>query len=65
VPVYLKLVRSGSTYTGYYSTDGTTWTTVGSATVGGQAATQDAGLFVLSHTTGSAGTAWFDGFSTS
>ena len=28
VPVYLKLVRSGSTYTGYYSTDDATWTTV-------------------------------------
>ena len=28
-PSWLKLVRTGTTYTGYYSTDGTTWTEVG------------------------------------
>jgi hypothetical protein len=33
VPVWLKLVRNGSTYTGYYSTDGTAWTLVGTADV--------------------------------
>ena len=53
VPVDLKLVRSGSTYTGYYSTDGQNWTTVGTATVPGQADTQDAGLFVVSASAGS------------
>jgi alpha-galactosidase len=52
-PVYLKLVRDGSTYTGYYSTDDATWTQVGTATVPGQAATQDAGIFVTSHSSGS------------
>ncbi|MGH3158900.1 MAG: hypothetical protein ACRDNF_20330 [Streptosporangiaceae bacterium] len=32
LPVWLKLVRDGSTCTGYYSTDGgTTWTEVGSS----------------------------------
>ena len=53
-PVELKLVRSGTSYTGYYSTDsGTTWTEVATATLpsAAAAATQDAALF---HTSGSA-----------
>jgi alpha-galactosidase len=62
LPVWLRLVRNGDTYTGYYSTDGTDWTEVGSATVPGQASTQDAGLFVVSHVTGVPGEAVFDGF---
>ena len=33
LPVWLKLTRSGSTITAYTSTDGTTWTTAGTATV--------------------------------
>jgi hypothetical protein len=32
-PIWLKVVRSGTTYTGYYSTDGTTWNTVASSTM--------------------------------
>jgi hypothetical protein len=63
VPVYLKLeIAAGGVYTGYYSTDGSTWTEVGTATVPGQSATQDAGLFMLSHTTGSDGIVDFSGF---
>jgi len=31
-PRWLKLVRSGNTFTGYQSNDGTTWTQVGSVT---------------------------------
>jgi hypothetical protein len=65
VPVYLKLVRSGDTYTGSYSTDGTSWQTVGSATVPGQASTQDGGMFEVSHTPGVSGIATFRGFSVS
>jgi alpha-galactosidase len=65
VPVYLKLVRSGSTYTGYYSTDGSTWTQVASETVPGQADTQDAGMFVTSHASGSPARTTFSGFSVS
>ena len=30
---WVRLVRSGNTYTGYYSTNGTTWTTIASQTV--------------------------------
>jgi hypothetical protein len=62
LPVYLQLQRSGDVYTGYYSYDGQDWLSVGSATVPGQAATQDAGMFLTSHVSGSAGEAVFDGF---
>jgi hypothetical protein len=62
LPVWLKLVRDGSTYTGYYSADGTNWTQVGTATVPGQATTQDAGLFMTSHAPGAPGTVSFNGF---
>jgi Alpha galactosidase A/Alpha galactosidase C-terminal beta sandwich domain/NPCBM-associated, NEW3 domain of alpha-galactosidase/Carbohydrate binding module (family 6) len=63
VPIHLKLERtSASTYTGYYSYDGQGWYTVGTATVGGQADTQDAGVFVTSHATGTTATAVFNGF---
>jgi hypothetical protein len=62
LPVWLELVRNGDSYTGYYSFDGTGWQTVGTATVTGQAATQDAGMFLTSHAAGSPGQATFDGF---
>jgi Alpha galactosidase A/NPCBM-associated, NEW3 domain of alpha-galactosidase/Alpha galactosidase C-terminal beta sandwich domain/Carbohydrate binding module (family 35) len=65
LPVWLELVRNGSTYTGYYTFDGTDWQEVGSATVPAQAATQDAGMFVTSHATGEPGQAVFNGFSAS
>jgi regulation of enolase protein 1 (concanavalin A-like superfamily) len=32
-PVWLRLVRQGSQFTGYLSADGTSWTTTGSATI--------------------------------
>jgi len=32
-PVWLKLVRSGNVFTGYSSSDGNTWTSVGSTTI--------------------------------
>jgi hypothetical protein len=63
LPVYLELVRNGSTYTGYYSYDGSSWLEVGSATLTGQAATQDAGMFLTSHAAGQPGQATFNGFS--
>jgi hypothetical protein len=64
-PSRLKLVRTGSVYTGYYSTDGTTWILVGSATLPGAAATQDVGVFTSSHSAGTSGEADFTGFSQS
>jgi Carbohydrate binding module (family 35) len=62
LPVWLQLQRNGDTYTGYYSYDGQDWLPVGSATVPGQAATQDAGMFLTSHVSGSTGEAVFNGF---
>ena len=63
LPIWLELQRSGSTYTGYYSYDGKTWLSVGSAVLPDQAAAQDAGMFLTSHATGSPGQAVFNGFS--
>jgi hypothetical protein len=60
-PAWLRLERSGTAFTGAYSTDGTTWITVGTATVPTAAATQDVGLVCCSHDT-RLGRAVFDGF---
>ncbi|HEX4253944.1 MAG TPA: CBM35 domain-containing protein, partial [Streptosporangiaceae bacterium] len=62
LPVWLRLVRNGSSYTGYYSLDGSDWLSVGTATVPGQAATQDAGMFVTSSSAGNPAQATFDNF---
>ena len=64
-PVYLMLLRSGGdVYTGYYSTNGTSWSEVASETVPDQASgSQDAGMFVSSGATGDPGTADFSNFS--
>jgi ABC-type transport system involved in multi-copper enzyme maturation permease subunit len=47
-PRWLRLTRSGDTLTGYESTDGAHWTTVGTARLAGLAATVQTGLFVAS-----------------
>jgi alpha-galactosidase len=62
-PVLLRLVRSGSTYTGYYSTDhGTTWKTVASVAVSplASAGAQDVGIFHASGLTSWQTTATFE-----
>jgi alpha-N-acetylglucosaminidase len=63
-PTYLKLVRTGTTYTGYCSADGGNWRTVGTATVAGAATIQDVGIFATAANGGSgaAGVARFTGF---
>jgi regulation of enolase protein 1 (concanavalin A-like superfamily) len=58
-PVWVKLVRAGTTITGYFSTDGSTWTKAGSVTVT-MATNVCAGLAVTSHTTSQLNTATFD-----
>ena len=65
--VYLKLVRAGTSYTGYCSTDDQTWTTVGTATVPSATATQDVGIFATAANGGSGatGVARFAGFAVS
>ncbi|TQF04657.1 DUF1349 domain-containing protein [Kitasatospora acidiphila] len=45
-PRWLRLVRSGTTVTGYDSTDGVRWTEVGTAHLPGAAVTVQVGLFV-------------------
>jgi len=50
-PRWVKLVRSGSTFTGYESADGSAWTSVGSATIAMTASTIYVGLAVTSHST--------------
>jgi ABC-type transport system involved in multi-copper enzyme maturation permease subunit len=47
-PRWLRLARSGDTLTGYESSDGARWTTVGTATLTGLATTVQVGLFVAS-----------------
>ncbi|WP_236652304.1 NEW3 domain-containing protein [Streptacidiphilus neutrinimicus] len=64
-PSWLKLVREGSVFTGYWSTDGATWTQVGQATLPGVATTQDVGVFTSSHSDGTSGEADFTGLTQS
>jgi type II secretory pathway pseudopilin PulG/regulation of enolase protein 1 (concanavalin A-like superfamily) len=64
-PYWVKLVRSGNTFTGYESPDGSTWTLVGSDTIT-MATDVYIGLAVTSHSDGVLCTAVIDnvGFST-
>ena len=61
-PAWLRLERDGTTYTGAYSTDGSTWVTIGQAVVPQAAERQDAGVFVTSHAA-ALGRGVFDGLS--
>jgi hypothetical protein len=63
-PSWLKLVRDGTTYSGYYSTDDSTWNLVGTITLPTAAATQDVGLTSTSHAPGTTGEVDFDDFTT-
>ena len=58
-PLWLRLTRSGTTFTGQKSTDGLTWTTVGTATVT-MASNSLAGLAVTSHNANLLNTSVFD-----
>ena len=58
-PVWLKLVRAGSTVTGFTSTDGSTWNQVGSTTMSFPSAIY-VGLAVTSHDTTILNTSTFD-----
>ena len=61
-PSWLKLVRSGTTYTGYYSTDDVNWTLIDTVNVPSAAATQDVGVFATSHSSGTVGEVDFQDF---
>ncbi len=58
-PAYVKLTRTGSTFTAFRSADGVAWTTVDSSTIS-MAATIYVGLAVSSHITGTLATATFE-----
>jgi len=58
-PTYVKIVRSGSTMSGYVSSDGTSWTLVGHATIAMNSSVY-IGLAVSSHTTSAVCKATFD-----
>jgi len=59
LPLWLRLTRAGSQLTAATSTDGTTWTTVGTTTLSFTGAVQ-VGLAVTSHNGGARSTATFD-----
>ena len=58
-PYWVRLVRAGSTITAYKSTNGTSWTTVGSVSVS-MTSTVQIGLAVTSHLDGTLNTSTFD-----
>jgi hypothetical protein len=59
VPGWVRLVRSGSTFTGSFSTNGTSWTSIGSVTVS-MASSILVGFAVTSHADGTLNTSTFD-----
>jgi hypothetical protein len=58
-PAWLKLARSGNTVTGYVSSNGSTWTTVGTTTTS-MPSSATLGMLVNSHNTGALNTSTFD-----
>jgi hypothetical protein len=63
-PYWVRLVRSGSTFTGYTSSDGVTWTQLGTTTSITMASGTQAGLAVTSHDDTQLNTSTFDNVST-
>ncbi len=61
-PYWVKLTRSGNTFSGYVSSDGVTWVLVGSSTIN-MASSVYVGLAVTSHNNAALCTAVFDGVS--
>ncbi|MGE5357876.1 MAG: Ig-like domain-containing protein [Bacteroidales bacterium] len=60
IPVWLKLARTGSTFSGYASMDGVSWTQVGPATTVSMASSVYIGMAVCSHNTSVLNAATFD-----
>lgn len=59
LPMWLRITRSGNSFTAYRSANGTAWTSIGSVTIA-LAATAHIGLIVLSQVNSTLGTATFD-----
>lgn len=64
IPNWVRITRSGNTFTGYSSVNGTTWTQVGSVTIS-MAANVYIGLFATSHNDGVITTSTFTNVSVS
>jgi len=63
VPVWLRLVRRGNTFTGYRSSNGTSWSVVGTPRTIAMPSSIQMGLVATSHNTTSTATATFDNVS--
>ncbi|HEX4056334.1 MAG TPA: glycosyl hydrolase family 28 protein, partial [Tepidisphaeraceae bacterium] len=61
-PVYLEVVRSGSNFSAWYSTDGTSWTQIGTTQTIIMSSTALVGLAVSSGTSSATSTATFSNF---
>lgn len=59
-PQWVRLVRSGNSFTSYYSSDGTAWTQIGTAQTISMGATVEVGLCVTSHNNAALCQAVFD-----
>jgi hypothetical protein len=62
-PIWVRLSRSGSSFSGYYSTDGATWTQIGTATTITMGTSVLAGLAVCAHANADLATATFNSVS--
>ena len=62
-PAYIRLVRSGSSFSGYQSADGINWTLVGTSTLSSMPNSFYVGMAVCSYSFGNLSTATFDKFS--
>jgi regulation of enolase protein 1 (concanavalin A-like superfamily) len=58
-PYWVRLVRSGNTFTGFASSDGSAWSSLGSVNIG-MSSTVTTGLALTSHNSGSLNTSTFD-----
>jgi beta-glucanase (GH16 family) len=59
-PIWVQLTRVGNAFSGYYSTDGSTWTQIGTSQTIGMPTTVQAGLAVTAHNNGLLNTSTFD-----
>ena len=60
VPKYLKVQRTGNSFSAYYSANGTSWTQIGTAQTIAMATAAKAGLAVTSHAQGTLNTSTFN-----
>lgn len=62
-PVWVQLIRNGNTFSGYYSTNGTTWSLIATTTVAFASGTNLGGLAVTAHDNSTLNTSTFSNVS--